>query len=136
MKIYAAAIATVALLGVAIAQTTPVAPPAPPATPTAEYAACPALPADPTGWPDGATAKSKDMESGQKRYSDWETAIAGVVTCKRAAQQKAKAAAEATTAAFNEDATRVNAVRAAWKSEADEFMARQPAKAKDNREGR
>lgn len=139
MKFYAFAIAAVAMMGAAIAQTTPppATPPAP-ATPTEEFLACPQLPSDPAGFPDGATAKAKDMDAAQKRYNDWEATIAPVLQCRRAAQQKVKAAAEATTGAFNADAIRVNTVRNAWKSEADEFMVRQAAdpKKKDQRSGR
>jgi hypothetical protein len=128
----AAAAAAIALIGAAVAQTTttPAAPVAP-ATPSAEFAACPPLPVDPGAWPPGATTKAKDMDAAQKRYNDWEAAIAPAVTCRRAAQQKAKAIAEATTEAFNADATRINTVRAAWKTEADAFMARQATAKQD-----
>lgn len=141
MKFYAIAIAAVAMMGAAIAQTTPpTGTPvvAPAAVPTEEFTACPALPADPGAFPDGAVAKAKDMEAAQKRYNDWEAAIAPGITCRRAAQQKVKAAAEATTAAFNAEALRVNAVRNTWKTEGEKFTARQaaPAPTKDQRSGR
>jgi hypothetical protein len=128
------------MMGAAIAQTTP-APTPPPApvvgVPTEEFNACPTMPADPAAFPDGATAKAKDMESAQKRYNDWEAAIAPGITCRRAAQQKVKAAAEATTAAFNAEAIRVNNVRNTWKTQAEAFTARQAAvKERDNRTGR
>ncbi|MDX2235143.1 MAG: hypothetical protein NW200_11665 [Hyphomonadaceae bacterium] len=126
MKLAAVAVAAVALFGVAIAQTgtPPAAAPAAPAQPSAAFAACPPLPADPAAWPDGATARPKDMEAAQKRYNEWEASLAPVITCKRAAQQDAKAIAEATTLAFNADAVRVNNFRNAWKTQAEAFMAR------------
>lgn len=125
-----AAAAAIALLGaVAVAQTTA------PAAPSADYTACAPLPPDPGAWPPGATTKAKDMDAAQKRYNDWEAAIAPAVSCRRAAQQRAKGIAEATTDAFNADATRVNAVRASWKTEAEAFMAKQ-ATSKEKKDGR
>lgn len=126
----AAAAAAIALIGaVAVAQTTT------PSAPSSEYTACSPLPPQPAAWPPGGTTKAKDMDAAQKRYNDWEAVAQPAIACRRAAQQKAKGIAEATTEAFNEDATNINNVRAAWKTEADAFMAKQNA-AKEKKDGR
>lgn len=85
--------------------------------------ACAELPAAPS-LPDGASANNEAMTAGNATYLAWANPVQQSLACQRAEIEAAHRRWDALVAQYNANAQTLNAQRAAWDNEIEEYNAR------------
>lgn len=119
-----AAVASVLLMGAAMAQTTTPATPATPAAPVVvPPSACPALD-QPPAVPDAATATRNQMREADTAYQTWAHAYQASLVCRRNEVEQHRAVDDAMRAQFNTQAALLNTTTASWTAAVAAFNTR------------